>query len=150
MTAPATPYTFYITAQPQVDAQAAHRARTAHDSWQINAEGTVGRARIAGQVVWVTRLVASSTPTVYLTHEQATALGLCVYHYCGKPATYAGFEGIRCGAHAKYGMSQLCSTEGCTQVSEGGFSAHCGVHTTPAMRAGYAARQAELRVRYAF
>lgn len=150
MTAPLTPYTFYITAQPQVDAQATHNARTAHDSWQINAEGTVGRARIAGQVVWVTRMLRDSQPTVYLTQEQATSLGLCVYHFCGKPATYAGFEGIRCAAHAKYGMSQLCTTEGCTQVSEGGFSSYCVAHTTPVVRAARAARQLALRKQYAF
>jgi hypothetical protein len=149
MTAPHTPYTFYITAQPQVDAEATNAARTAHDDWRINAEGTVGRAKIAGQVVWITRLTQGSTPTVYLTMEQATALGLCVYHFCGKPAEYVGFEGMRCGAHSKFGMSVLCSTPRCLNVSETGFSSHCKTHTTPAARAAREARQSELRAQEA-
>lgn len=150
MTAPTTSYTFYITAQPEVDAKATHAARTAHDSWQINAEATVGKARIAGQVVWITRMLRDSHPTVYLTSEQATTLGLCVYAFCGKPAEYAGFEGLRCGAHAKFGMSQLCTVVGCTDVSETGFSSHCRAHTTDAERTAREARQAELRARYAY
>lgn len=150
MTAPSTPYTFYITAQPQVDAQAMHNARTAHDSWQINAEGTVSKARIAGQVVWITRMLRDSHPTVYLTAEQADSLGLCVYGFCGKPAEYVGFEGIRCSAHAKFGMSQLCTTTGCISVSETGFSSHCEAHTSPAMREAREKRQQGLRARYVY
>jgi hypothetical protein len=144
MTAPAT-YTFIVTDIAEQDAKAAHAARTAHDDWRINAEGTVGRARIQGHVVWVTRTLHDSKPVVYVTHQQASALGLC---HCGKPAEYIGFEGLRCGAHSKGGMSYLCSTTGCTKVSETGFSAHCKECTTPREREAREARNAAARAQY--
>lgn len=125
MTANAHLYTFVVVAQPQQYAQDAHNARAVHDDWRINAEGSLFRARIGGQVVWATRLMKDSTPTVYITHEQASALGLC---HCGKAAEYIGFEGLRCGAHKKCGMSILCTVPGCTQVSDGGFSYACKAH----------------------
>lgn len=142
-------YTFIVTDIAEQDAKAAHAARTAHDDWRINAEGTVKQARIKGQVVWITRLTIDSWPVVYVTHDQASALGLCVYHQCGKPATHVGFEGLRCTPHSKGGMSMLCTTTGCTSVSETGFSAHCAAHTTPAQREAREARQRELRAQEA-
>lgn len=129
MTANAHLYNFIITALPQQEASAAHAARTAHDDWRINAEGTVFRARVGGQVVWATRLLKDGIPTLYVTQEQAAALGLCAY--CGKAAQYIGFEGLRCNQHQKYGMSMLCATSGCTTVSEGGFSYACKAHGRP-------------------
>lgn len=145
MTARST-YTFIVNDCAEEAAKAAHAARTAHDDAVINAEGTVFQATIKGQKVWATRLMNGATPTVYVTFQQAARLGLC---HCGKPATCAGFEGIRCDAHSKGGMSWICTTEGCTKVSETGFSAHCGAHTTVAMREAREARQRELRAQYA-
>lgn len=145
MTTTTKGYTFYITAQPQVDAEATHAARTAHDDWRINAEGRCFKARLRGMVVWATKLTNDSAPTIYLTSEQATSLGLCVYAFCGKPAEYAGFEGMRCHSHSKLGMSQLCTVEDCTSVSHTGFSSWCNKHITPAQREGYERHQAELR-----
>lgn len=145
MTAPAT-YTMIVTAQPEVDAKAAHAARYTQDDYRINAEGTVSRARIKGEVVWTVRYLVDMKPTIYLTWEQAARLGMC---HCGKPAQYVGFEGLRCSIHQKYGMSMLCSTVGCTQVSETGFSSHCKAHTTPAMREAREAHQQQLRTEYA-
>lgn len=147
MTAPAT-YTFVIGNNAEQAAKAAHAARYTQDDWRINAEGTVTRARVRGQVVWAVRYLKGQTPTLYITFEQATKLGICAYDFCGKPAEYAGFEGVRCGQHSKFGMSMLCTTVGCTSVSEGGFSSYCVAHTTPAMREARERHQATLRARY--
>lgn len=138
-------YRFYITAQPQVDAQATHAARTAHDDWRINQEATVTKVRVRGMVMWLSKLTRGDVGTLYLTAEQASTLGLCVVGFCGKPAEYVGFEGMRCGAHAKYGMSTLCTVEDCTNVSHTGFSTLCNTHITPAQREAYEARQQAAR-----
>jgi hypothetical protein len=140
-------YRFYITAQPETDATITHNARTAHDSWQINAEASVARARMRGEVVWLSKLTRDDKGTVYVTAEQAQKFGLCVASFCGQPATVIGFSGLRCGAHAKGGESLLCVEEDCTQVSETGFSSWCTDHTTPVMREAREKRQAELRAR---
>lgn len=142
-------YRFYITAQPETDAKALHAARTAHDSWQINAEATVTKARMRGEVVWLSRLTRDDKGTVYLTAEQAQKFGLCVYSFCGQPATHIGFEGLRCSAHAKGGMSYLCSTEDCTNVSHTGFSSLCNACITPEQREAYENNQARLRAEWA-
>lgn len=142
-------YTFYITAQPRTDAMAAYGARYTQDDYRINSGARVYAARMRGQKVWAVQYLVDSKPTVYVTMEQATKFGLCVWHLCGKPATYAGFEGIRCGAHQKYGMSMLCTTDDCTAVSETGFSAHCTAHTTTKMRDAREAYQREQRARWA-
>jgi hypothetical protein len=148
MTAPAT-YTFIIGDNAEQAAKAAHNARYTQDDHRINAEGTVKQARIAGQVVWAVRYLAAQAPTLYITFAQAARLGICAWHLCGKPAEFVGFEGIRCSRHAKGGMSMLCTTTGCTKVSETGFSSHCTAHTTPAAREAREARQQALRAQEA-
>lgn len=139
----ASKYRFHVTNQPEVDAKAAYAARGAHDDWTINAQARVAPARMKGEKVWTLKLSDAHTRlSVYLTHQQASALGLC---HCGRAAEYVGFEGLRCGQHAKYGMSTLCTNDGCTNVSHTGFSHLCNACITPTQRAAYEARQAKLR-----
>lgn len=138
-------YHFIVTASPEQDAKAAFAACGAHDNWRINAEACVFAATMRGQKVWAYRLMNGAQPTVYVTQQQAARFGLC---HCGQPAEYVGFEGIRCGRHAKFGMSYLCSVVDCTSVSETGFSSHCKQHTTPAMREAREREQAMLRAQY--
>lgn len=145
MTAPST-YHFIVTALAEQDAKAAHAARYTQDDAQINAEGTCTRVRIKGQIIWAVRYLANQKPTLYVTQDQAARLGLC---HCGKPATCVGFEGLRCDGHAKGGMSLLCTTVGCTNVSHTGFSSLCNKCITPAQREAYEAHQQQLRTEYA-
>jgi hypothetical protein len=143
MTAPAT-YTVIVGDNAAEAAQAAHNARYTQDDARINAEATVTRAKLAGEVVWAVRYLVGQVPTLYVTYAQAARLGYC---HCGKPATHVGFEGIRCDRHAKGGMSLLCTTSGCTQVSHTGFSSLCGSCITPEQRAAYERYQDAQRVR---
>lgn len=145
MAAPTT-YTYIVGDNAADAAQAAYDARYTQDDWRINAEATISRARIKGQVVWAVRYLATQQPTLYITFAQAANLGICAYHCCGKPAQYIGFEGYRCAAHCKGGMSTVCSTVGCINVSHTGFSSLCNTCITPAQRERYEAYQAEQRV----
>lgn len=143
-------YTFYITAQPQQDAYRTLNSLYTQDDAQINAEAGVFAAKMRGQKVWALQTTRQQArPTIYLTQEQATAFGLCVYDFCGRAATHVGFEGIRCSAHSKGGMSLLCTTPDCTNVSHTGFSSLCNTCITPAQREAYEVRQAELRAQWA-
>jgi hypothetical protein len=148
MTAPAT-YTYIVGDNAEEAAKAAFAARYTQDDWRINAEATINRARVKGQVVWAVRYLPEQAPTLYITFAQAGALGICAYHCCGKPAQYVGFEGYRCGAHAKGGMSVVCSTTGCVNVSHTGFSSWCNECITPEQREGYERYQAEQRAYWA-
>jgi len=141
MTAPTT-YTYIVGDDAQDAAEAAYAARYTQDDWRINSEATISRARVKGQVVWAVRFLPEMAPTLYITFAQAANLGIC---HCGKPAQYVGFEGYRCGSHAKGGMSLVCSTVGCTNVSHTGFSSWCNECITPAQREGYEVYQAKQR-----
>lgn len=135
-------YRFVVTHTPMVEAQAAYAARYTQDDWRINSEARCFQASMRGLAVWAVQYLPEMQPTIYLTQEFASALGLC---HCGAAATFVGFEGIRCSAHQKFGMSMLCSTPDCTRVSETGFSSFCSLHTTPKMRECRELYQAKLR-----
>lgn len=145
MTAPAT-YLVHVTDIAEQDSLAAFNSLYSLDDAVVNAQATRFRAKVRGQVVWAIRLTQDAVPSLYVTHQQAASLGLC---HCGKPATHAGFEGLRCDRHAKGGMSLLCATEGCWRVTHTGFSTWCNKCITPAQREAHEVRQAELRAQYA-